>query len=74
MVKHSILSLTAIEDVVVTVRESITFILKQADNVLNFVVTIANKVITIVLDIFLHVLKALNFLLKLIGIDISKVS
>ncbi len=54
-------------------KDGVSFIVKKVGDVLHFVLTLADKILTIVLDTMLTVFKAINWVLKLIGIDLQAI-
>ncbi|KAJ5676526.1 uncharacterized protein N7477_002159 [Penicillium maclennaniae] len=64
--------ISAVESAPIVLSEGINFIISKAQGVLQFILTIGDKVVSIALKSFLLVFKALNYILKLVGIDISK--
>ncbi|KAJ6113507.1 hypothetical protein N7523_006824 [Penicillium sp. IBT 18751x] len=64
--------ISAVENAPIVLSEGINFIISKAQGVLQFILTIGDKVVSIALKSFLLVFKALNYILKLVGIDISK--
>ncbi|MFY7669809.1 hypothetical protein ACOSP6_01845 [Tenacibaculum sp. MEBiC06402] len=62
-----------IEKGVTFLKDGVSFVIKKVGEVLHFVLTIADKVLTIVLDTMLTVFKAINWVLKLVGIDLTAI-
>lgn len=62
------------QDAEVNLSDSISFVITKSGDVLQFVLNIADTVIRISLETFVLVFKALNFVFKLIGIDLTVVS
>ena len=54
-------------------KDGVSFVVKKIGDALHFVLTLADKILTIVLDTMLTVFKAINWVLKLIGIDLSAI-
>ncbi|KAF2837356.1 hypothetical protein M501DRAFT_978492 [Patellaria atrata CBS 101060] len=62
-----------LKDTAVFLSDGINFIVTKAGEVLQFVLTIGDKVVRIALKTFALVFKACSFLLSLVGIDLSKI-
>ena len=62
-----------VEDGVIKLADGISFIISKADEGLQFLLNIGDKVIQFALDTLVKVYKAINFVLKLVGIDLDKV-
>ena len=62
-----------IEKGVVKLEDGVEFVIKKVEEGLQFVLKLADKVLNVVLDTLGAVFRAVNWLLKLIGIDLSKV-
>jgi hypothetical protein len=65
--------INAIKDTGVFLTNGISFIIQKASEGLELVLTLVDKVVRIALNTLLHAFKALNFLFKLIGIDLTAV-
>jgi hypothetical protein len=69
---HDLISV--VKNGVITLKDGISFVIhKISDTVLHFVLTIADKVLTIVVDTLIKVFKVVNWLFSLIGIDLSAI-
>lgn len=66
--------LSGLEDAGVFLKDGINFIIHKAGDVLQFVLTIGQKVIRFALKTFVFVFKALSWVLSLVGIDLPAVS
>lgn len=66
-------SIAAIRQGLIVLENGIQFVLKKIDEGLQFVLAIGDKILNIVLDTLGAVFKALNWVLKLIGIDLEKI-
>ncbi|QKJ30678.1 hypothetical protein HQ865_13245 [Mucilaginibacter mali] len=66
-------TIKAIEKGLVVLENGIKFVLKKIDEGLQFVLEIGDKILNIVLDTLGAVFKALNWVLKLVGIDLEKI-
>ena len=66
--------LSAAKSGIVTLSDGISFIISKAGDLLHFVLNIAGQTITIVLDTFVQVYKAMYYVFKLIGIGLREVS
>ena len=66
--------ITGLKDTAVFLADGISFIITKAGDVLQFVLTIGEKVLMIALETFVLVFKALSWVLSLIGIDLPGVS
>lgn len=66
-------SIAAIRQGLIVLENGIQFVLKKIDEGLQFVLSIGDKILNIVLDTLGAVFKALNWVLKLIGIDLEKI-
>ncbi|KAK6949364.1 hypothetical protein Daesc_009439 [Daldinia eschscholtzii] len=62
-----------IEDGVVKLANGVKFIISKVGEVFEFVLHIGDKILRLVLDTLVTIYKGLNFLLKLVGIDLDKV-
>ncbi|KAK6352477.1 hypothetical protein TWF730_009302 [Orbilia blumenaviensis] len=58
---------------IVYLKDGISFVIQKAGEGLSFILTIAGKGLRILLDTVGKVFKAINWVLKLIGIDLSKI-
>jgi hypothetical protein len=67
------LIIQGVEDATVKITDGISFVITKVGDGLEFVLTILDKPIRIVLRTFMEVFKAINFVLKLIGIDLTVV-
>lgn len=63
-----------IKDGLVYLKEGVSFVINKIEEGLEFVLTLADKVLRIALKTVLLVCKAINWVLKLVGIDLTKVS
>jgi hypothetical protein len=63
-----------IKDGVVYLKEGVSFVINKVAEGLEFVLNLADKVLRLALKTVGAVFKALNWVLKLVGIDLSKVS
>lgn len=61
-----------IKDGLVKLDNGISFVISHVDDALSFVLKLADKVVTIALKTLGLIFKALNYVFKLVGIDISK--
>ena len=66
--------ITGLKDTAVFLADGISFVITKAGDVLQFVLTIGEKVLMIELETFLLVFKALSWVLSLVGIDLPGVS
>lgn len=66
-------AINAVKKGYIELKNGVRFILQQIDEGLQFVLSIGDKVLNIVLDTLGAVFKALNWVLKLIGIDLEKI-
>jgi len=62
-----------VEKGVTYLKDGVSFVVKKIGDALHFVLSIADKILTIVLDTLLTVFKAINWVLKLIGIDLQAI-
>lgn len=62
-----------VEDGIAVLKDGISFILEQVEDGLSFVLKLADKALRIILKTVGHIFKAICWVLKLVGIDVSKV-
>lgn len=62
-----------VEKGITYLKDGVSFVVKKVKDVLHFVLTIADKVLTIVLDTMVTVFKVVNWVLKLVGIDLTAI-
>ena len=65
--------ITGLKDTRVFLEDGISFVISKAGDVLQFVLTIGEKVLEITLKTFVLVFKALSWVLSLVGIDLPGV-
>ena len=66
--------ITGLKDTAVFLKDGISFIISKVGDVLQFVLTIGDKVLEIALESFVLIFKALSWVLSLVGIDLPGVS
>ncbi|SKA41699.1 hypothetical protein SAMN04488128_105492 [Chitinophaga eiseniae] len=62
-----------IEESIGQAKDAVRFVVKKVNEALEFCVTIGGKVLTLMLDTALKVFKAINWILKKIGIDLDEI-